>query len=65
MGKGLSGPLRQGLLPSNVLLKPGDWGKLPPKLARDLLEAQRESFSGEYRHRVENYFRVIAEKAKK
>ena len=47
-----------------VLLKPGEWGKLPPKLARDLMEAQREGVSGEYRAMVETYFRVIAEKAR-
>jgi len=66
-GKGASvqsGPMAEGDLPGNVLLKPGDWGKLPPRLARDLMEAQRESVGGEYRHMVETYFRVIAEKAR-
>lgn len=66
-GKGASvqaGPTAEGNLPANVLLKPGDWGKLPPRLARDLMEAQRESVGGEYRHMVETYFRVIAEKAR-
>jgi hypothetical protein len=66
-GKGASvqaGPMAEGNLPANALLKPGDWGKLPPRLARDLMEAQRESVGGEYRHMVETYFRVIAEKAR-
>jgi hypothetical protein len=66
-GKGASvqaGPLAEGELPQNVLLKPGDWGKLPPRLAKDLMEAQRENVGGEYRHMVETYFRVIAEKAR-
>src|SRR6185295_17541090 len=43
---------------------PGQGGKLPPKLAKDLMEAQREGLGGEYRHMVETYFRVIAEKAR-
>jgi hypothetical protein len=66
-GKGAAvqaGPMAEGNLPQNVLLKPGDWGKLPPRLARDLMEAQREAVGGEYRHQVETYFRVIAEKAR-
>ncbi len=66
-GKGASvqaGPMEAGNLANSPLLKPGDWGKLPPRLARDLMEAQRESVGGEYRHMVETYFRVIAEKAR-
>ena len=66
-GKGASvqaGPMEAGNLANTPLLKPGDWGKLPPRLARDLMEAQRESVGGEYRHMVETYFRVIAEKAR-
>jgi hypothetical protein len=60
-----SGQLGEGQLPAQVMLKPGEWGKLPPKLARDLMEAQREGVSGEYRAMVETYFRVIAERARK
>jgi hypothetical protein len=66
-GKGASvesGRLAEGQLPPGALLKPGEWGKLPPRLARDLMEAQRESVSGEYRNMVETYFKVIAERAK-
>jgi hypothetical protein len=59
-----SGALGEGGRLAEVLLKPGEWGKLPPKLARDLMEAQREGVSGEYRAMVETYFRVIAEKAR-
>jgi hypothetical protein len=41
------------------------WGKLPPKLARDLMEGRRERVAEEYRTMVETYFRVVAEKARK
>jgi hypothetical protein len=41
-----------------------DWSKLPPKLARDLLEGSRENVSPEYRTAIETYFRVIAERAR-
>jgi hypothetical protein len=66
-GKGAqvqSGPLGEGQLPEGVMLRPGEWGKLPPRLARDLLEAQREGVGGEYRQMVETYFRVVAERAR-
>ena len=66
-GKGASveaGRQAEGQLPTGALLKPGEWGKLPPRLARDLMEAQRESVSGEYRAMVETYFKVIAERAR-
>ncbi len=41
-----------------------EWGRLPPKLARDLMDGRREAVSGEYRNRVEAYFRAMAEKAR-
>lgn len=44
--------------------KEDDWGKLPTKIARELMEAQRENVSAEYRAMVEAYFRAIAEKAR-
>jgi hypothetical protein len=47
-----------------VLLKPGDWGKLPKKLAQDLTEAQRENVGGEYGQMIQHYFRAVAEKAR-
>lgn len=48
-----------------VVLRKGDWGKLPKKLARDLMDAKRENVPEEYRAMVHTYFRVIAEKSKK
>lgn len=53
-----------GDLPENIRRLRGDWGKLPPKLARDLMESQREGVSGEYREMVELYFRAVADKAR-
>ena len=41
-----------------------EWGRLPPKLAKDLMDGRREAVSGEYRERVETYFRDMAEKAR-
>jgi hypothetical protein len=51
-------------LPDELTRLGGAWGKLPPKLARDLLEARREGAGGEYREMVEVYFRAIADKAR-
>jgi hypothetical protein len=51
-------------LPEIQDLTKRDWGKLPPKLAQDLLEGSRESVSPEYRSAIETYFRVIAQKAR-
>ncbi len=53
----------QGKLPEAVVIR-GDWGKLPPKLAKDLLDSQREGVGGEYREQVNLYFKAIADKAK-
>jgi len=44
-----------------VLLKPGDWGKLPKKLAQDLTEAQRENVGGEYGQMIQHYFRAVSD----
>ena len=41
------------------------WGKLPPKLAKDLMEAPRENIASDYRNRVEAYFQAMASKARK
>tara|TARA_Y100001934_G_scaffold217209_1_gene257863 strand:+ start:381 stop:653 length:273 start_codon:yes stop_codon:yes gene_type:complete len=41
-----------------------EWGRLPPKLAKDLMDGSRENVSGEYRQRVQAYFRAIAEKSR-
>lgn len=43
----------------------GDWGRLPPKLAQDLRDAARNGVSGDYRVSVEQYFKAVAEKARK
>lgn len=43
----------------------GDWGRLPPKLAQDLRDAARNGVSGDYRVSVEQYFRALAERAKR
>jgi hypothetical protein len=43
----------------------GDWGRLPPKLAQDVRDAARNGVSGDYRVSVEQYFKALAEKARK
>ncbi len=53
----------QGKLPEAVVIR-GEWGKLPPKLAKDLLDSRREGIGGEYREQVNLYFKAIADKAK-
>ena len=42
-----------------------DWGKLPPKVAKDLMEAQRSGVSPEYRNAIESYYKAIAERARR
>lgn len=51
-------------LPGAAQASNDDWGKLPPQLAKDLMEGRRESVSPEYKAMVETYFRVIAERAR-
>ncbi len=41
-----------------------EWGKLPKRIAKDLMEGKRESPSGEYQTAIESYFRAIAERAR-
>ena len=41
-----------------------DWAKLPPKVAEELLESQRESLSPEFRKQIHHYFRIIGERAR-
>lgn len=41
-----------------------DWGKLPPKLAKDLMEAKREKVSENYRNQVQAYFQAMSAKAR-
>lgn len=53
-----------GELPSLPAMRPGEWGKLPARLAKELMEGQRDDIPSEYRSQVEAYFRAIAQKAK-
>ena len=41
-----------------------DWGKLPPKLAKDLMEGKRERVSENYRNQVQAYFQAMSSKAR-
>ena len=41
-----------------------DWAKLPPKVAAELLESQRENLSPEFRQQINHYFRIIGERAR-
>lgn len=42
-----------------------DWGKLPSRMAEDLTEATRQEAAPEYRAAIENYYKAIADKAKR
>lgn len=54
-----------GALPAALVGTGGDWGRLPPKLAQDVRDAARNGVSGDYRVSVEQYFKALAEKARK
>jgi hypothetical protein len=41
-----------------------NWGKLPPRLAKDFLASRSENVPPEYRAMVDNYFKAVAEKAR-
>ena len=56
--------MAHGALP-DAKNKNGEWGKLLKKMAEQLTRGQNENVAGEYRHQVETYYRVIAEKSKK
>ena len=45
------------------VLLPDDWGRLPPQMARELKETQREAVPEEYRTMVELYFKAISREA--
>ena len=45
--------------------RPEDWGRLPPKVAKDIIEARRQGVAPDYRSAIENYDRAIAEKARR
>ena len=53
-----------GELPALPPARAGEWGKLPSRLAKELMEGQRDEIPSEYRSQVEAYFRAIAQKAK-
>lgn len=53
-----------GDLPDFDQTEEDDWGKLPPRLAKDLLEAKRERVSENYRNQVQAYFQAMANKAR-
>lgn len=44
--------------------KGDDWGNLPPRLAKDLMEAKREKVSENYRPQVQAYFEAMSKKAR-
>ena len=51
-------------LPDLKKMSLNDWAKLPPKVAEELLESQRESLSPEFRKQIHHYFRIIGERAR-
>lgn len=61
----VAGPMNYDQLPEAIIKKEFDWGKLPEKMARDIMAARKENISPQYRRMVEIYFRAIAEKAGK
>lgn len=42
-----------------------EWGKLPPKVAKDIIEARRQGVAPEYRSAIESYYKAIADRARK
>ena len=42
-----------------------NWSKLPPKVAKDIIEAQRQGVAPEYRSAVESYYKALADRARK
>ena len=51
-------------LPDLKSMSLGDWAKLPPKVAEELLESQREGLSPEFRKQIHHYFRIIGERGR-
>jgi len=43
---------------------PTDWGKLPTKMADEILQSRRENVSPEYRSAIESYYKALSEKSK-
>ena len=63
-GSGTGNGEGTGDLPSVVKTGGGEWGRLPQKVAVDLMEGKREAAPGEYRSAVDAYFKAVAEKAR-
>jgi hypothetical protein len=59
----LAGP-PTGPVPEAAVMKKGEWGMLPKKLAEQLTRGRTDDISDEYRDAVETYYRVIAEKSR-
>ena len=53
----------EGALPSPAFHGDQNWGRLPKRIATDLMQGRREPISGEYQAAIEAYFRAIAERA--
>ena len=58
-------PPKLGELPDLKRMSAEDWAKLPPKVAEQLLESQREAMSSEIRQQIKHYFRIIAERGRR
>ncbi len=41
-----------------------DWGKLPPKVAREILQSRRDGVSPEYRAAIESYYKALGQRAR-
>ena len=57
--------VKEGDLTGQIIMVPGDWGRLPTRTAEGLTEATRQDAPPEYRAAVENYYKAIATQAKK
>ena len=52
-----------GIIPAARQTAGQDWGRLPQKLANDLMEGRREVAPSEYRGAVDAYFKTVADRA--
>jgi hypothetical protein len=59
---GREGPEVQG---DSSVRVPEDWARLPPEMAREMREADRESVPEEYRALVDLYFKILAQEAQR
>ena len=65
-GAALSGTTDSAALPADSEMERRRWqARLPPSVAREVLEAPREEVPEEYRPLVEAYFRSLAEERKR